>query len=167
MKRAWTAWQKHIKRVVVVETFYRYVAGAIGRGDKFGLGRLTILDLVRLGALPRILQRRSQMECHCARQYEDSRRKGKTETQIIWEPAERQHPLFRCYYRPTSPKKCGRWSMASLAELEGKEPVYKGVQCRQAASWRKFCPVADLLPDSIGPQKLVTLLYWFSQLTAI
>ena len=78
-----------------------------------------------------------------------------------------QHPLFQCSYRPASPKKRGRPSKASLAELEGKEPVYKGVQCRQAASWRKFCPVADLLPDSIGPQKLVALLHWCSQLTGI
>ena len=52
-------------------------------------------------------------------------------------------------------------------ELAGKEPVFKGVQCRQAASWRNFCPVADLLPGSIGPQKLVALLYGFSQLTGI
>ena len=48
-------------------------------------------------------------------------------------------------------------SKASLAQFAGKEPVCKGVQCRQAASWCKFCPVAYLLPDSIGPQKLVGL----------
>ena len=92
---------------------------------------------------------------------------GKRKRTSSQEPRQSQHPLFRCFYRPASPKKRGRPTKASLAELAGKEPVCKGVQCRQAASWRKFCPVADLLPDSIGPQRLVALLYWFSQLTGI
>ena len=63
----------------------------------------------------------------------------------------------------------GGWSAALAGDVQqhsGPEST-KGVQCRQAASWRKFCPVADLLPDSIGPQRLVALLYWFSQLTGI
>ena len=104
-----------------------------------------------------------------AKTAEDSseERQGKRKRKSFQEPRQSQHPLFRCYYRPASPKKRGRPSKASLAELAGKDPVCKGVQCRQAASWRKFCPVADLLPDSIGPQKLVALLYWFSQLTGI
>lgn len=94
--------------------------------------------------------------------------KGKRKRTSAEENIPRQHPLFRCYYRPASPKKRGRPTRASLAAAAGgQEPVCKPVQCQRAASWRKFCPVTDLLPDSIGPQKLVGLLYWFSQLTGI
>jgi hypothetical protein len=76
-----------------------------------------------------------------------------------WGPCEskkRRYLPFHCTHKEASGHRGGRGRRAPP-----RPP------CNKKKSWRAWCPLAGQLPDSVGPQELVELLFWFSQLQPI